>query len=151
MKAEAEFFSRFFALSLVEEPMVVEAIADYFKKTRILQDIKSNDIGLFQLKRALKCYKSQRKNLDAEKLKKIKWNFQFLRFENINFDISTWISFRKKAKEEDFLAILLGLVLKIDESLMLKLLKITPGTLRYRYNSGLSSLVEIKNHAKNQN
>lgn len=147
MNAEAEFFSRFFALSLIEESFVVEAIANYFKKTdRLLYDSKDKDIDSFHLKRALKCYQQQRKQLNFNK--KINWEFHFLKWENMNIDINQWLQFRREAREDDFLAVLIGLVMKINERSILKVLGITEGTLRQRYSNGLNKLIEISHASK---
>lgn len=150
MQAEAEFFSRFFALSLIEESHVVEAIAKYFKRPgRFLQDSPNQEIGAAQIKRAIVCYQNQRKKINFTD--KLKWNFHFLKWQKAEVPVEDWLKFRASTSEENFLAVLLGLVMRVGEKDLLEALQITEGTLRFRYSDGLNDLVKIRSHAKYQN
>ncbi len=149
MQVEAEFFSRFFALSLIEESYVIEAIAQYFKKSDgIFRDGHNKEIGAPQILRAIKCYKQQREKNKFDK--SLKWNYHFLKWENLELSISEWIKFRNSTSEENFIAVLLGLVLKVNENVILEALQITSGSLRYRYGDGLNDLIKAKDLSNGQ-
>lgn len=57
-----------------------------------------------------------------------------------DLSLSDWREFRRRASEEEFLAVLWAKVLRVPESRVAAGLEVTEGTVRYRLNRGLRLL-----------